>query len=619
MAEEKKKGWFQKFKAGLFGEKEEIKPVVTETPVKSLPDNEITEQKVQDKAPDIIPTKQDTSSIEVPQVSIDSTFNSEASIKETIDKSQIEDIKNTIEFTQDKKLSDSISNESDNSEALNNIDTIISNTEYEKENLSDTISLKEEIITKDIKDQDLPLEDTKNSLVNIAEETALEEKTPEEKKLEDKDSQPSFQNIPVKKKDFNLKSLDISDITNKPKVEPIIEKTTTEESVAEEVIEVVEEKTTQPEEEKKGWFSKVIDTLNSPIEIKLETSDGDDSLMSKLKGNISIGLGKPVVRETSEEREAWRAKLRERLASTRGAFTEKLERLMHGRTSIDDELLEEIEEILLESDVGVEMTDKISEKLRSLAKEKRFLPAEVMPSLFDYLKAQISMEEERIVIDEDRLNIIVMVGVNGTGKTTTTGKIAAKLAISEYSVILAAADTFRAAAIEQLEVWSKRADVPLVKHQEGSDAAAVVHDAIASARAKKANVLLIDTAGRLHNKAHLMDELKKIRRIIDKEAPEAKLEVLLVLDATTGQNGLSQAMVFADAVQLTGVVLTKLDGTAKGGVIFSIKNSLKLPIKLVGVGESLDDLRDFQPQIFVDALFSEKSENLIEQSTKMRS
>jgi fused signal recognition particle receptor len=227
-------------------------------------------------------------------------------------------------------------------------------------------------------------------------------------------------------------------------------------------------------------------------------------------------------------------------------------------------------------------------------------------------------KEERIVIDENRLNIIVMVGVNGTGKTTTTGKIAAKLAISEYSVVLAAADTFRAAAIEQLEVWSKRADVPLVKHQEGSDAAAVVHDAITSARAKKANVLLIDTAGRLHNKAHLMDELKKIRRIIDKEAPDAKLEVLLVLDATTGQNGLSQAMVFSEAVQLTGVVLTKLDGTAKGGVIFSIKNSLKLPIKLVGVGEGLDDLRDFQPQIFVDALFSEKSDNLIEQSTKMR-
>lgn len=419
----------------------------------------------------------------------------------------------------------------------------------------------------------------------------------------------------VKKREINLKSLDISDITNKPKTETVIE---TPKQEAKTEPEKVEAPVQEQEEEKKGWFSKVVDTLNSPIEFKLETADGDDSIMGKLRGNISVGLGKPIVRETNEEREAWRAKLKDRLANTRHAFTEKLERLMHGRTRIDDELLEEIEEILLESDVGVEMTDKISAKLRELAKEKRFLPEEVMPSLFDYLRSQISMEEERIVIEDDKLNIIMMVGVNGTGKTTTTGKIAAKLAISEYSVTLAAADTFRAAAIEQLEVWSKRAEVPIIKHQEGSDAAAVVHDAINSARARKSNVLLIDTAGRLHNKAHLMDELKKIRRIIDKEAPDAKLEVLLVLDATTGQNGLSQAMVFAEAVQLTGVVLTKLDGTAKGGVIFSIKNSLKLPIKLVGVGEGLDDLRDFQPQIFVDALFSEKSDNLIEESTKIR-
>ncbi|RYE15249.1 MAG: signal recognition particle-docking protein FtsY [Rickettsiales bacterium] len=413
-------------------------------------------------------------------------------------------------------------------------------------------------------------------------------------------------------KEIKLKSLDISDITNKKseqKADPVIEEEKKPETITENKVE---------EEAPKGWFSKVVDTLNSPIEIKLESADGDDSLLSKLRGNISIGLGKPVVRETDEEREIWRAKLKDRLANTRQAFTEKLERVMHGRTKIDDDLLEEIEEILLESDVGVEMTDKISAKIRTLAKEKRFLPEEVMPSLFDYLRNEISMQEERIIIDESRLNIIMMVGVNGTGKTTTTGKIAAKLAISEYSVILGAADTFRAAAIEQLEVWGQRAGVPIVKHQENSDAAAVVHDAINSARAKKANVLLIDTAGRLHNKAHLMDELKKIRRIIDKEAPEAKLEVLLVLDATTGQNGLSQAMVFAEAVQLTGVVLTKLDGTAKGGVIFSIKNSLKLPIKLVGVGEGLDDLRDFQPQIFVDALFSEKSDNLIEHSTKTR-
>ncbi|MBC7472973.1 MAG: signal recognition particle-docking protein FtsY [Candidatus Sericytochromatia bacterium] len=410
---------------------------------------------------------------------------------------------------------------------------------------------------------------------------------------------------------LNLKSLDISDITNKKSASV----TTQEENT--EISESAEPENKEPE--KKGWFSKVVDTLNSPIEIKLAPSaDGEGSLISKL-GGISIGLGKPVVRETDAERELWTKKLRERLSGTRQAFTEKLERLMHGKTKIDEDLLEEIEEILLESDVGIQMTDKIVGKLRELAKENRFLPEEVMPSLFDYLKSELSMEEERIIVDEDRLNIILMVGVNGTGKTTTTGKIAAKLSISDYSVILAAADTFRAAAIEQLEVWSQRANVPLIKHQENSDSAAVVYDAIKAANARKTNVLLIDTAGRLHNKAHLMDELKKIRRIIDSEAPNAKLEVLLVLDATTGQNGLSQAMVFKEAVNLTGIVLTKLDGTAKGGVIFAIKNSLNLPIKLVGVGEGLEDLRDFQPQIFIDALFSEKSDNMIQESTKMRS
>ncbi len=483
-------------------------------------------------------------------------------------------------------------------------------SEENNENSISENQTKEEI-KENIEDKDVSV--SPNLEVEIKKDIQPEEivKLKDNYSAQESDILNSQINLP--KKEFNLKSLDISDITaQKPK-----EKTSLIEDKKEE-IKLETEEIKVEEEKQKGWFSKVVDTLNSPIEIKLESNDGDDSFISKLRGNISIGLGKPIVKETNEEREIWREKLKDKLSNTRQAFTEKLERVMHGRTKIDDDLLEEIEEILLESDVGVEMTDKISARIRLLAKEKRFLPEEVMPSLFDYLKSEISMTEERIIIDENRLNIIMMVGVNGTGKTTTTGKIAAKLAISEYSVILAAADTFRAAAIEQLEVWSQRAEVPLVKHQEGSDAAAVVHDAIASAIAKKANVLLIDTAGRLHNKAHLMDELKKVRRIIDKEAPDAKLEVLLVLDATTGQNGLNQAMIFAEAVQLTGVVLTKLDGTAKGGVIFSIKNSLKLPIKLVGVGERLDDLRDFQPQIFVDALFSEKSDNLIEKSTKMR-
>lgn len=407
------------------------------------------------------------------------------------------------------------------------------------------------------------------------------------------------------------------------------EKTIPEEVVVDLVEKIEQPKETQKEEivtetketdsteaEKKGWFSKVVDTLNAPIEIKIETAEGDASWISKLKGNVSIGLGKPEVKETAEDREKWKEQLEKSLTGTRKSFLEKIERLVKGRSKIDADLLEEIEEILLESDVGVHMTDNISQKLKDLAKENRFLPEEVMPALFEYLREQLDKEQSRIVVDESRLNIIMMVGVNGTGKTTTTGKIAAKLKINDYSVILGAADTFRAAAIEQLDIWSKRAGVPLVKHQEGSDPAAVVFDAIKSAQAKNVNVLIIDTAGRLHNKTNLMEELRKIRRIIDREAPEAKLEVILVLDATTGQNGVKQAKVFGEAVQLTGVALTKLDGTAKGGVVFSIKDSLNIPIKLVGVGEGVEDLRDFDPQLFIEALFSHKLDKKIAESTK---
>lgn len=612
MAEEKKKGFFQRLKSAFLGEQEE-----QNLPETTVPSTE--ESKMQETPETSIENTQETILFEKSSdtENTDLSKEPELNVKLQIGKGEITseiNPKTGILFEkasinevlppEEKAISKEVVKKRATSELMLDLasqESPLKSIDLEGENVN-LVSDKEQINKFDSPNNEISvLHEMNENLLDAIDDKPIETKLPEVDTTEIK-----------KERSFNLKSLDITDISNKKKVE----------EVTSEVIEEEKAKT-EPEEEnkepeKKGWFSKVVDTLNSPIEIKLDTS-GDDSIMGKLKGNISIGLGKPVVRETDEERELWRQKLRERLSGTRQAFTEKLERLMHGRTKIDEDLLEEIEEILLESDVGVEMTDKICAKLRELAKEKRFLPSEVMPSLFDYLKNELSMEEERIIIDEDKLNIILMVGVNGTGKTTTTGKIAAKLSISEYSVILAAADTFRAAAIEQLEVWSHRADVPLIKHQENSDAAAVVYDAIKAAKARKANVLLIDTAGRLHNKAHLMDELKKIRRIIDNEAPDAKLEVLLVLDATTGQNGLSQALIFKEAVNLTGVVLTKLDGTAKGGVIFAIKNTLNLPIKLVGVGESLDDLRDFQPQIFIDALFSEKSENLIEESTKIRS
>jgi fused signal recognition particle receptor len=338
-----------------------------------------------------------------------------------------------------------------------------------------------------------------------------------------------------------------------------------------------------------------------------ETEEGN--WLKNFTGMFWLGLGKAETHAPQQEKQSWLARFRARLGKSRGQLLENLNRLTKGRTRVDEEMLEELEEILLQSDVGLSTTDRILAHLRSEAKKRRFLPEEVVPSLMQYLQQELQSEPFRI--QEGRLNILLVVGVNGTGKTTTVGKIAAKLKISGYKVMLAAADTFRAAAIEQLGVWGTRTGCPVIRHHEGADAAAVVFDAIQSARARKADVLLIDTAGRLHNKDHLMDELKKVHRIIEREKADAHLENLLVLDATTGQNGLRQAEVFSQSVPLTGLVLTKLDGTAKGGVIFSIRQELNIPIRLVGVGEQLEDLQEFEPQAFVDALLAAGDESEI--------
>ncbi|MBC7542609.1 MAG: signal recognition particle-docking protein FtsY [Candidatus Sericytochromatia bacterium] len=304
------------------------------------------------------------------------------------------------------------------------------------------------------------------------------------------------------------------------------------------------------------------------------------------------------------ERDSWFDRLSDRLSQTRQGLVSRVHRLTYGRTRIDEEMLEELEEILLSSDVGPKTTDEVLTFLRGKAKDARFLPAEVVPALRTYLSDRLADGITPITAERGKLTIFLMVGVNGVGKTTTTGKIAAKFRLNDYKVLLAAADTFRAAAVDQLEVWANRAGVELIRHAEGGDAAAVVFDAIQAAKARGVEALIVDTAGRLHTKHNLMEELRKIRRIIEREAPDAIVESLLVLDATTGQNGLRQAEVFGQATPLTGVILTKLDGTAKGGVIFGIKESLGLPIRLLGVGEGLEDLREFDPSLFVDALFA---------------
>ena len=292
------------------------------------------------------------------------------------------------------------------------------------------------------------------------------------------------------------------------------------------------------------------------------------------------------------------------LGRTRGAIADGIVRLVGARASIDDALLEEIETILLTADVGVEATRRIIGGLEArVSRSEVGDAAALLASLEMDMLAMLEPVEGPLAIPElDRPYVILVVGVNGAGKTTTIGKLAARLESEGRSVMVAAGDTFRAAAVEQLQVWGRRAGVPVVAQQPGADSASVIYDACESARARGTDVLIADTAGRLHTRVGLMDELRKVRRVIGKLDTSAPHEVLLVLDAGTGQNALTQAVEFHDAVGVTGIALTKLDGTARGGIIFAIAERLKLPIRLIGVGEGVDDLRDFDAKAFVAAI-----------------
>lgn len=296
-------------------------------------------------------------------------------------------------------------------------------------------------------------------------------------------------------------------------------------------------------------------------------------------------------------------KLKKGLTKTKDNFTEKITDMLSGAMSIDDDLYEELEEILITADIGVDTTLYIIEKLKEKIREKKIKDPSLVSNCLKEVIVDILGEESSTIKPNKTPEVILVIGVNGVGKTTSIGKISAKLKNDGYKVLMAAADTFRAAAIDQLEVWSSRASVDIIKHQEGSDPAAVVFDAVQAAKARKTDVLICDTAGRLHNKKNLMDELGKINRVIDREFSEAERETLLVLDATTGQNAVEQAKQFMEVCPIGGIILTKLDGTAKGGIVISIKHSLNIPVKLVGVGEGIDDLQEFNPKEFVEALF----------------
>ena len=295
-------------------------------------------------------------------------------------------------------------------------------------------------------------------------------------------------------------------------------------------------------------------------------------------------------------------KIKNGLARTKKSMAVSMNNLFSSFTGENEEFFDDLEETLILADAGVDTATEAVERLRALVRERGLRGGEEVQAAFVEIMADYLTFEEMGLRLNTKPSVILMVGVNGVGKTTTIGKLARRYTDEGKKVLLAAADTFRAAAAEQLTVWADRAKVNIVRHEEGSDPAAVVFDAIAAAKARGMDIIIVDTAGRLHNKQNLMNELSKIRRIISRELPEADVETLLVIDATTGQNGLLQAKSFQDAANLTGVVLTKLDGTAKGGIVFSIARELNLPVKYIGVGEQQDDLMPFEPKAFAEAL-----------------
>jgi len=311
----------------------------------------------------------------------------------------------------------------------------------------------------------------------------------------------------------------------------------------------------------------------------------------------------------SEEKQGFFKRLVSGLSKTRASIVSGIDSIFSGFSSIDDDFYEEIEEILVMGDIGINTTNSIIQNLKEEVAAQRIKePSECKQLLIDSIKRQMDVGETAYEF-ESRKSVILVIGVNGVGKTTSVGKLAGKFKDRNKKVILAAADTFRAAAGEQLSEWADRAGVELIGGQAGADPAAIVYDAVQATKARNADILLCDTAGRLHNKKNLMEELRKIYRILDREYPEAYLETLVVLDGTTGQNALAQARQFKEVANITGIILTKLDGTAKGGIAVAIQSELDIPVKYIGVGETIDDLQKFDSEQFVNALFDVKDED----------
>ena len=378
-----------------------------------------------------------------------------------------------------------------------------------------------------------------------------------------------------------------------------IEETKNEEAVSQEILE----EQIEAQEEAKEEIAEIEEIKAEDIEKvqDIETQEKQDEI-EESEDTAENQIDDEV--EEKPKKVSLFDRLKQGLTKAKQGITDRIDEVLKAYTKVDEELLEDLEEVLITADVGVNTTMDIIEKLEDVIRTKKITdPQDVREELKLIIEDILSKDDTKLDVSHSP-TIILMVGVNGVGKTTTIGKLAHRYKSEGKKVLLAAGDTFRAAAIDQLEVWANRCNVDIIKHQEGADPGAVIFDAIKASKARGVDVLICDTAGRLHNKSNLMNELGKVFKIVDREYPEAKKEVLLVVDATTGQNAVSQAKSFKEVCDITGLALTKLDGTAKGGVILAVKSEVDVPVKLIGVGEKMEDLQDFDSKSFVDALFS---------------
>lgn len=403
-----------------------------------------------------------------------------------------------------------------------------------------------------------------------------------------------FSKLFKRKKDDEQESLKVAEV----EIDELLEKSQESEEEKEEIQSSVEAENDTPKIEEEN-----IEEKKEDVNIEQIDSDIDNKIDEQVE-EPKKEVEKVEIEEVKEEKKGFFASLKDKLFKSREGLFGTLKSFILGRSVIDDEMYEELEDILVQSDIGMDMTLKIVKELEKEVKRRGVKdPKEVYPVLREVMEGFLIKEDNEIHIEDGKLNVILVVGVNGVGKTTTIGKLASKYVKEGKKVILGAGDTFRAAAIEQLEEWANRSGAEIVKSTQGSDPGAVVFDTLAAAQSRGADIAIIDTAGRLHNKNNLMKELEKIHHIIKKKLGDQKYESILVIDGTTGQNALNQAKVFNEVTELTGFIITKLDGTAKGGIVFSISEELKKPIKFIGVGEKIEDLRKFEAKEYIQAIF----------------